>query len=235
MSILLTTLKILNEVKENLDGSIMFIFQPGEEGYLGAKKMMDSGLFENIKPDIIFSSHIGNIFEELDNSEFGIGYDKVMSSLDKFKLKISGSESHGAEPHKSRDPFIPTAEILLAVQSIISREINTNEKAVISFGKINGGSAANIIPADIEIEGTVRAVNEELRKYMDKRIGEIAYYISKAHNVSIEYDYTYGAPILENTNSLVKDFIACLDENLDDKKYKVLKNPTMMVKILVII
>ncbi|MBP9479249.1 MAG: amidohydrolase [Sebaldella sp.] len=228
MSILLTTLKILNEVKENLDGSIMFIFQPGEEGYLGAKKMMDSGLFENIKPDIIFSSHIGNIFEELDNSEFGIGYDKVMSSLDKFKLKISGSESHGAEPHKSRDPFIPTAEILLAVQSIISREINTNEKAVISFGKINGGSAANIIPADIEIEGTVRAVNEELRKYMDKRIGEIAYYISKAHNVSIEYDYTYGAPILENTNSLVKDFIACLDENLDDKKYKVLKNPTMI-------
>lgn len=228
MSILLATLKILNEIKEELNGSIMFIFQPGEEGYLGAKKMMDEGLFGEIKPDIIFSSHIGNIFEELKNGEFGIGYGKVMSSLDRFKLKISGTESHGAEPHKAKDPFIPAAEILLAVQSIISREINTNEKAVISFGKINGGTAANIIPAVIELEGTVRAVNNDLRKYMDKRIGEIAYHISQAHRINAEYEYIYGAPVVENEDFLVNDFIKVLDENLEDKKYKILKNPTMI-------
>lgn len=228
MSIMLSTLEILNKVKNELNGSIMFIFQSGEEGYSGAEKMIKEGLFKEIKPDIIFSSHIGSIFNELENGKFGVGYGKVMSSLDTFKLEIIGKKSHGAEPHKSKDPFIPTAEILLGVQSIVSREINTKENAVISFGKILGGTAANIIPSSIELEGTVRSVSQDIRNYINKRIKEIAYYTAKAYELEIKYEYTYGAPVVENNEKLVTAFLEVLQENLPENEYKILESPTMI-------
>ena len=228
MSIMLSTLEVLNNIKEQLNGSIMFIFQSGEEGYLGAEKMLNEGLFEIIKPDIIFSLHIGSIFNELENGQIGIAYGKVMSSLDTFKLEIIGKEAHGAEPHKSKDPFIPTAEILLGVQSIISREIDTKEKSVLSFGKIQGGTASNIIPSNIILEGTVRSVSQDIRDYINKRINEVSYYIAKAYDIEVKYEYTYGAPVLENNNELVKMFIEVLKENISNEEYKILENPTMI-------
>ena len=228
MAVMLLTLKILNQIKDNLDGSVMFIFQPGEEGYLGAEKMLKEGLFKDIKPDVIFSSHVGSIFDELGDGEFGIGFGKVMSSLDTFALKITGKESHGAEPYKARDPFIPTAEILLGIQAIVSREIDTRENAVISFGKVSGGAAANIISQSIELLGTVRSTEENIRNYINKRIGETAYYTAKAHRAEIDYNYIYGAPVLENNKDLTEEFIEVLRENVSENEYKILNNPTMI-------
>ena len=228
MAVMLLTLRILNQIKDNLDGSVMFIFQPGEEGYLGAEKMLKEDLFKDIKPDVIFSSHVGSIFDELGDGEFGIGFGKVMSSLDTFSLKMTGKESHGAEPYKARDPFIATAEILLGVQSIVSREINTKESAVVSFGKIEGGTAANIIPKSIELEGTVRCTDENIRNYINNRIEEIAYHTAKAYRADIDYNYIYGAPVLENNKDLVKEFIEVLRENMPENEYKILDRPTMI-------
>ncbi|HCQ89365.1 MAG TPA: amidohydrolase [Clostridium sp.] len=228
MSILLAIEEVLKENEKELKGTVKLIFQPGEEGHGGAEKMLQEGVIEKHNIQYIVSHHIGSIFEEVDNGQLAVGYGVIMSCLDKFSLVIHGKGGHGGVPHKSIDPITMTAQIIQSIQCIVSREIDTNENGVISIGKIQAGSAHNIIPEKVELEGTVRTTSEEVRNYISRRIGEIAKGVTLAMNGRYDYNYHFGYPMVENNKDLVSKLIESSKKVISDEELVILKNPTMI-------
>lgn len=228
MAILLSIGQVLNENRDKLKGEIKLIFQPGEEGYGGAEKMIECGILERHHIDCIISHHIGSVFDEVKNGQVAIGFGTIMSCLDKFSLTIYGKGGHGAKPHKSIDPVTMTAEIIQALQCIISREIDTTENAVISIGKIHGGIAHNIIPDKVELEGTVRTTSEEVRKYISERIEQIVKGITLAMKGEYKYNYHFGYPVVTNNEELTKQLLSSARKIFSEEEVIILKKPTMI-------
>ena len=162
MAIVLGTAKLLNRYKSQLKGNVKFIFQPAEELSLGAKKMIDDGVLEDPTVDAIFGFHI---WPEFEKNKIGIKDGVIMSSGDKFDIEVVGKGSHGAEPYKGIDPVVVSAEIISAIQTIVSREVDIlRNAAVVSVGVLNGGTAFNVIPERINMSGTIRTTDEEIQR-----------------------------------------------------------------------
>lgn len=159
-AILLGVAKMLSSMKSDFSGVVKFIFQPAEEVFGGAKMMVEEGVLLNPSVNTIVALHS---YPQLEVGKIGI-YDGVyMASADKFTIKIVGKGAHGAYPHRSVDPIVTAAQVVVALQVIISREIDALDKAVISICGIKGGRAFNIIPEIVTLVGTVRCHNPELR------------------------------------------------------------------------
>ena len=169
-AILLGACKILNDNIDEISGNIKFLFQTGEEIGTGAKTMIEENALENT--DAIFGVHIGSFAPEVPNGVFVIQEGPIMASTDKIIIKVKGKGTHGAYPYAGVDPIVMSAEIINGLQSIITREIDPSETVILSLCKINGGTAFNIIPDVIEIEGTIRTFSNEVRDLFIKRIKE---------------------------------------------------------------
>lgn len=226
-AILLGVAKILSENKDKINGNIKLIFQPAEEGPGGAELMLKDGAFENPKVDAALGLHVGNLAESTREGTIYVCYDNMMACLDRFKVKLIGKGCHGAYPQTGVDPVVMTGYFLAAIQSIISREIAATDNAVITVGKINGGQAYNIIPELVELEGTARAVDQNVREYVAKRIEEIAKSISETMRGTYEFDYTFGYPPLVNDEEFTKEFIKSAKKVIPEKDIIIMKKPAM--------
>jgi len=226
-AILLGVAKVLCENKNEINGNIKLIFQPAEEGPGGAKLMLEDGAFENPKVDAVLGLHVGNLTENIREGTIMVCYDNMMACLDRFKLKLIGKGCHGAYPQTGVDPVIMTGYFLAAIQTIISREIAATDNAVITVGKINGGQAYNIIPECVELEGTVRAVDQNVRELLAKRIEEIAKGISETLRGSYELDYTFGYPPVVNDEEFTKQFVKSAMKIIPEEDIITMKKPVM--------
>ena len=197
MAVALTAAKIINENKDKLNGSIKFIFQPGEEIPGGAKPMIDEGVLENPKVDYIIGMHEG-FLSEIPHGKIGFRDNEMMASMDKFSIRINGHGGHGASPHATVDPIIISAEVLMGLQKIISREINPVDSALVSVCKINGGFTQNIIPDSVDMMGTARTLSEDTRDIVEKRVNEISEGIAKTYGGSADVNYERFYPVLKN-------------------------------------
>lgn len=205
MAAALTAAKIINDNRDKLAGTIKFIFQPGEEIPGGARPMIDEGILENPKVDYIIGIHQGHL-ADIDHGKIALRDGEMMASMDKFTLKIKGHGGHGASPQLTIDPIIISAEVLLGLQKIISRELSPVDSGLVSVCKINGGFSQNIIPDEVEMVGTARALDEDVRDKIERRIGEIAEGIAKTYGGSAEVNYERFYPVLKN-HSQVNDFL----------------------------
>lgn len=184
-------------------GEIRFIFQPYEEGQDkdgigGADAMMKDGVLEGV--DVIIGQHI---HAELDPGSFQIKDGFFSAAVDTFYGEIHGKGCHGAYPHEGIDPIFITAQIINAVQAIISRRIDPLEPSVISFGKIHAGTAANIIPSKVQVAGTIRSLNSEIRSQLKKDLKRV-FQLSHQFGGSYKLKITEGYPSIENNTKLVK-------------------------------
>lgn len=198
MAILLITAKILNKNKENFKGIIKIIFEPAEETIGGAKVMIDQGVLENPKVDIMLGLHVD---ETVKSGQIMIKNNHVNASSNPFNLIIKGYGGHGAYPYLSVDPIIIASNIILTAQTIISREIPATSCAVITFASIHGGSACNVIPSEVEISGIIRTVGN--REFIIKRFTEIINGISKSMRGSCSINIEDGYPSLINNSEVV--------------------------------
>lgn len=176
-AIMLTVIRVLNENKDKLNGTVKILLQPGEETSTGALPMIEAGALDGV--DFILGLHNGNVTDELNDGEMGVKYGPMLACMDKFYIKVIGKGSHGAFPQDSFDPIIMTGHIITGLQELISREINAIDSAVVSICSVQGGKTFNIIPDYVELLGTVRAHKKEIREYIVKRIEEISNSISK--------------------------------------------------------
>ena len=170
MAIGLTVARLLHEFKEDLPGTIVFLFQPAEEGLGGAARMIEDGALRNPEPEIVLALHLWN---EKKLGWLGISDGPVMSASETFHVQITGKGGHGGKPHEAIDPVVATAAIINALQSVISREIHPLESGVITISTIHAGEAHNVIPEQVNFSGTIRSFKPETRELLLKRFHEV--------------------------------------------------------------
>lgn len=183
---LLGAAKYLQETR-NFNGITHLIFQPAEEIAKGADTMIEEGLFDDFPCDQIYGLHN---MPTIPAGTIAIRHGAVMAFADGFSLTIKGHGAHGAYPHKSVDPILIAAQVVTALQSIVSRTVHPAEMAVVTVASIHGGSAFNIIPDDVKITGTVRCLKGDTRDRIQNQIDQIASNIAQAHGGSATLDYT---------------------------------------------
>ncbi|WP_346993353.1 amidohydrolase [Alteromonas gracilis] len=209
MAMLMGAAKILTEIKGELKGKVKFIFQPAEEGAPagetgGAEVMVKEGVLKNPDVDAIFGLHISA------NTDVGkVRYNSggTMAAVDPFKIVIHGKQAHGAYPWKSVDPVVTAAQMIMAIQTIVSREIRLiDDAAVVSVGSIHGGNRSNIIPNEVELVGTIRTLNKAAREHiyeaLPRKVKGIAESMGAEAELTLPLDYYY--PITFNDPELTQ-------------------------------
>ncbi|MDA8704020.1 amidohydrolase [Flavobacteriaceae bacterium] len=212
MSILMATAEILSK-NRNFNGTVKFIFQgaeegppPGEEG--GARMMIKEGVLKSPNVDAIFGLHISSM---LPMNKVYYKPRGFFASSSRFTVKVIGSQSHGGTPWLGVDPIVITSQIINSFQTIISRESNlTNEPAVISFGIIEGGNRFNIIPNEVNLVGTIRSLDYDMRDHIKKRMKELAEGIAESYGGNAIIEIVDGADITYNDPELMEKMLPSL-------------------------
>jgi amidohydrolase len=209
-SSLLGTAKILQEVKDQFEGTVRLLFQPGEEKNPGgASYMIRDGALKNPQPISILGQHV---FPLLPAGKIGFREGMYMASADEIYLKVIGKGGHGAAPDLAIDPIVIASHIIIALQQIISRNANPRQPTVLTFGNIIGHGATNIIPNEVNIAGTFRAMNEEWRESALVKIKKMAESIAEGMGGRCEVDISRGYPYLENNPELTRRIRAAAEE-----------------------
>jgi len=205
IAILLAAAKELAQRREEVPGTLVFCFQPGEEGYAGNKLMIEDGALENPHVERCFALHV---FSGLEVGKIGVRDGPFFASSDEFHLKISGRGGHGAMPERAIDPIVAGAHFVTMLQTIVSREIAPKNPAVFTVGKFHAGSTFNVIPNEADMEGTVRSFDRDVRASMPERMERILRGLSEAMRVEYEMKYRYGYPPTVNDpamNAIVRE------------------------------
>lgn len=210
-AIALGVAKLVKAHADKLDGSVKIIFQPGEEGNPegpgGAKRMLDDGALENPHVDALIGLHVGMLGSNSKPGDFCFRRKSLMACMDRFEITVKGVGSHGSAPQMSVDPIMIAAEIINTLQTIVSREIPPLTPAVISFGSIHAGSAFNIIPSECAMTGTIRALTNDVRQLLARRIGEVAKSVAEGMRGSVDYYFSWDGPApVVNDPEVVEEF-----------------------------
>ncbi len=193
-SILLAAARYLAE-SSNFSGTLRLIFQPAEEIGAGARKMISEGLFDRFPVDAVFGLHN---WPGVPAGQFGFVAGAAMASVDQAVIKIIGKGGHGAEPHRAVDPVLASASFITALQSVVSRNVDPQDMAVVTVGSIHAGSASNVIPESVELKLTMRAFNEGVRRQLEERIPALARAQAESFGAVADVNYRLGFPALIN-------------------------------------
>lgn len=193
-AILLAAARYFAETKK-FNGTLNLIFQPAEEGYAGAKAMIDDGLFERFPCDVVYGLHN---FPGLKFGSIQTRKGPLMPSSDTVTIRIIGRGGHGASPHLAVDPILIGSSIVMALQTVVSRNVSPFDTAVVTVGSFNAGHASNIIPNSAELILTVRSFSKEIRILLQKRITEIVKLQAESYGAVAEIDYNNLYPVLIN-------------------------------------
>jgi len=219
---------ILAGMREELPGTVVFIFQPAEEGpppgeQGGASMMVEEGVLKNPAPEVIFGLHT------LANMPVGtVGYTSgpALAAVDTFRATIAGSQTHGARPHQGIDPIVMASQAVLALQTIVSRTLDPIRPAVVTVGMFHAGERSNIIPAEVRLQGTVRTYDAEVRNTIERRMREILGGITQAGGGEYTLDYERGTPATINNPALTSASVPTLEAVVGSESVEVLE-PTM--------
>jgi amidohydrolase len=202
-AMLLGAAKILSQKREKLNGSVRFIFQPGEEGHFGAKHMINDGCLRGV--DEIYGIHLWNYQPY---GEVGVKPGPILAAADKFTINIKGVGGHGAAPQGTVDAIVVGSHLIGAFQTIVSRNTNPIDSAVVTIGKFQSGNNFNIIADTAELIGTTRAYREEVRELVINKMGDIISGTEKMFGATIEMDYLKCYPPTVNSEDTYEKLIS---------------------------
>jgi amidohydrolase len=219
---------VLAQLKEELPGTVKFVFQPAEEGAPvgeqgGAELMVAENVLENPKVDAAFALHISAVH---DAGRIGYAAGPRYASVDDFKITVNGKQAHGASPWMGVDSIVVSAQIINALQTIVSRNMQiTEQPAIVTIGSIHGGVRSNIIPEQVEMVGTIRALDESMRNQIHKRIREIAEGVAESMgaSVNVQIPLSVSYPVTVNNDELAAEMLPVLnrvagEQNVDHLK-----------------
>ena len=201
-SSLLGAARILSDLKEEFEGTVKLIFQPGEEKLPGgASLMIKEGVLENPRPANIVGQHVMPLIPA---GKVGFREGMYMASADEIYITVKGKGGHGAMPEMGIDPVLVSAHIIVALQQVVSRNLSPKIPAVLSFGKVIAEGATNIIPNEVRLEGTFRTMDEEWRKVAHEKIKKIVTGVAESMGAEADIDLRVGYPFLQNEPVLTK-------------------------------
>jgi amidohydrolase len=221
---------VLNSVKDELAGSVMLIFQPAEEGPPkgeegGASLMLEEGIWNEAKPEAVFGIHVGI---SIPGGQIASKPGPLMAAADRYQITVIGRQSHGARPWDGVDPIVVAAQIVLGLQTIASRQVDvTLAPSIISVGRISGGVRNNVIPERVELEGTIRTFDEEMRREIHLRIERTARAIAEAGGAEIEFELDVGTPSVYNDPELFERMMPTLQRVSGDNPVNIITPQTV--------
>ncbi|MCA0971441.1 M20 family metallopeptidase [Halobacillus litoralis] len=189
---------VLNQIKNELHGTVLLVFQPSEENAPegGAKQMLEDGVFSQYKPDVIFGQHV---WPSLPDGQIGVRDKEMMGASDRFKVTIKGRGGHASMPQDTVDAVVIANQMIGSLQTIVSRNINPLESAVLTIGKIEGGYRYNVIADQVTFEGTVRTYLPQVKEKVKERFYTLLRQSAAAFNAEVEIHYADGYPATINT------------------------------------
>jgi amidohydrolase len=224
VAIQLGVASLLSNMRDSLAGTVMFIFQPAEEGLPpgergGAKMMVEEGVFSKVRPDAVIGLHVnGSAPEDVgDYERLGVAAytpGPAMASATRFRAMIQGRQAHGAAPHLSVDPVVVASEIVLALQTIRSRNLPPLTPSVVTVGIIRGGNRSNIIPAEVELEGTIRSFEAPVQDTIETRMREIFEGVTRAYRAKFTLEFDRTHPVTVNDTLLTARLVPTLERVL---------------------
>ena len=192
--------RVLSARRDKLAGSVMFMFQPGEEGHHGARYMLDDGLIEPL-PDAAFAIHVA---PSIPNGIFASKAGPLLAAADRIVLTVTGKGGHASQPHLSVDPIPVACEIVMALQSMVTRRVPAFDPVVLTVARITSGTTNNVIPEKAELEGTIRSFSQHSRAIAHEGLQRIANNVAAAHNASVAVEIIPGFPVTNCDGSAVK-------------------------------
>ena len=200
VTILLGVAKFFSSHPELLKkGNIKWLFQPAEEGGGGGRVMAEEGVLENPKVDAVFGTHV---YPLLPVGKVGYYEREGLAAADRFTIRIVGKGGHAATPHLTKDPILAAGHVITQLHSIVSRSLNPLESGVITIGRVQGGTAFNIIPDEVEMWGTVRSLNPQVRELLKTRIEEVVRGVVHSFGMDYHYNFMDGYPALINDTEM---------------------------------
>jgi len=221
VAILLGVAEILAGMRDDLPGTVKFLFQPAEEGAPegeqgGAELMVKEGALENPKPEAVFGLHVTSRYEV---GQIGYRPEGAMAAVDTLRIKVTGKQTHGAYPWLGVDPIVTAAQIILGLQTIESRQLDSSmAPSIITIGVIHGGVRNNIIPDDVEMVGTLRSLDAKMRDQIHERVKRTAEKIAEAAGAKAEVTIETGYPITFNDPALTEKMLPTLKRAAGDSK-----------------
>ena len=212
----------LSGMRDRLNGTVKFVFQPAEEGGGGGKVMVDEGVADDVSS--IFALHL---WPGLPFGEVATKAGPIMAAADAFEMEIRGSGGHGAMPHLAADAVVIAAQVVTALQTVVSREVDPVEPAVLTVGEIGAGTAFNIIPEKARLGGTVRTLNQDLRERMPGRMEDVARGVAKGMRGDAYLDYTFSYPVTVNDEGAVGHALGVAEDLFGAESVRELPNPSM--------
>lgn len=222
---LLGTAKILSELKEEIEGTVLLVFQPGEEKLPGGGRLLcETGYLQEKGVDVIYGLHSSPLHKP---GTIALRKGPLMARPDEFKIEIIGKGGHAAAPHLAVDPIVLAAQVVNDIQTIVSRTVNPTEPAVVTVGKISGGTAHNIIPGKVEMIGTVRTFSEDTANMIKDRIEAIVKGITESAGASYTFEFDFGYPAVINTDWATDVVIKTASEIIGEDQVQLLDDPIM--------
>jgi hippurate hydrolase len=210
------------DLRDRLNGTVKFVFQPAEEGGGGGRVMVDEGVADDISS--IFALHL---WPGLPFGKVATKAGPIMAAADAFEMEITGSGGHGAMPHLAADAVVIAAQVVTTLQTVVSREVDPVEPAVLTVGEIGAGTAFNIIPEKARLGGTVRTLNPDLRKSMPGRIEAVARGVAKGMRGYANLDYAFSYPVTVNDEGAADCALSVAADLFGGQSVLELPNPSM--------
>ncbi|GLC32132.1 M20 metallopeptidase family protein [Clostridium omnivorum] len=226
-TILMGAAKILNSIKDKLNGNVKLIFEPAEETVGGARFMIKEGALNNPSVDAVIGLHVN---EEIKAGHIGVKRGVVNAASNPFTIIIKGKGAHGAHPDTGIDPVVIASNVIMALQTIVSREIPPTDPAVITVGTIHGGTAQNIIPEEVTISGVIRTLRTEHRAYVKQRLVEVVNGITSSMRGSCEIKIEESYPCLYNDDYMITLVESSAKEIIGPEAIETLDKPSMGVE-----
>jgi hippurate hydrolase len=210
------------DLRDRLNGTVKFVFQPAEEGGGGGRVMVDEGVADDVAS--IFALHL---WPGLPFGKVATKAGPIMAAADAFEMEIRGSGGHGAMPHLAADAVVIAAQVVTTLQTVVSREVDPVEPAVLTVGEIGAGTAFNIIPEKARLGGTVRTLNPDLRERMPGRIEALARGVAKGMRGDANLDYTFSYPVTVNEEAAADRVLEVAEDLFGAESVLELPNPSM--------
>ena len=195
MAIGLGVATLMAQHRGEFAGTLKLVFQPGEEGGNGAEVMVEEGVLQNPRPDVVLVSHVWN---EMPVGRIGVTEGAIMAAAERWRCTVRGRGGHGAMPHLAIDPIVAASDIVTSLQTVVTRNVSPLETAVVSVGSFHAGDAFNVIPDHVDLSGTIRTYDAQVREVVLRRLRELIECIAVAHGASADLEIEHLTPAVVN-------------------------------------
>src|SRR3954449_3930134 len=227
VAMLVGAARLLAERRDELAGQVVFMVQPGEEGFHGARFMLDEGLLDVVPEAPVSSAFALHISSTLPSGSVNVRPGPMMAAADQWRMVVRGRGGHASEPHAAADPIPVAAEIVMALQSMVTRRVDVFDPAVVTVAHIEAGSTNNVIPETAFLEGTIRTLSADRRADVVTAVERVATHVAAAHEMTVDFQLVEGYPVTVNDPGAAARVLDAATELLGERASRVSPAPLM--------